>query len=59
LGEIELGTRPVIYSSSLSRREARLRRARRRGWVLGPRLATLAMSASACAFGLVVFERLV
>lgn len=54
-----MGTRPVIYASSLSRRQVRLRRVRRRSWTLGPRLATLAASASACAFALVVFDRLV
>jgi hypothetical protein len=53
-----MGSRPVIYASTISRREARWRRARRRGWVLGPRLAMLAASASACAFAFVVFERL-
>jgi hypothetical protein len=54
-----MGSRPVIYASSLSRRQARMRRVRRRSWTLGPRLATLAASASACAFALMLFSRLV
>lgn len=50
--------RPVIYASTLTRREVRLRRARRRGVVLGPRLAALAVWGSATAFAIVVIERL-
>lgn len=50
--------RPVIYASTLTRREVRLRRARRRGWALGPRLAGLALWGSLAAFAVVVVERL-
>jgi hypothetical protein len=50
--------RPIIYASSVTRRQARWRRARRRGGLLGPRLAMLALSASACAFAVTVLERL-
>lgn len=50
--------RPVIYASTVTRRQARWRRARRRGWLLGPRLAMLVMWASAVAFAVAVFERL-
>ena len=50
--------RPIIYASSVTRRQARWRRARRRGGLLGPRLAMLALSASACAFAITVLERL-
>lgn len=50
--------RPVIYASTLTRREVRLRRARRRGTVLGPRLAVLAVWGSVAAFAIVVIERL-
>ena len=51
--------RSVIYSSSLSRREARWRRVRRRGGAVAPRLAVLAMTASGAAFALAVLERFV
>ncbi len=50
--------RPVIYASTVTRRQARWRRARRRGTLLGPRLAVLAMAGSACAFAAAVLERL-
>ena len=50
--------RPVIYASSVTRRQARWRRARRRGILLGPRLAMLVMWGSVAAFGVVVLERL-
>lgn len=50
--------RSVIYASSLSRREARWRRVRRRGGAAAPRLAVLAMSLSAAAFAITVLERL-
>lgn len=50
--------RSVIYASSLSRREARWRRVRRRGGAAAPGLAVLAMCASAFAFVVVVVERL-
>jgi hypothetical protein len=50
--------RPIIYASSVTRRQARWRRARRRGTLLGPRLAMLAVGASACAFAITVLERL-
>jgi hypothetical protein len=53
-----MGSRPIIYASPISRREARWRRVRRRGWFLGPRLAMFAACASACAFAVAVFERL-
>ncbi|MSX02779.1 MAG: hypothetical protein F2813_06420 [Actinobacteria bacterium] len=39
--------RQVIYASSISRREVRRRQARRRGELLGPRLALVA----ACGAG--------
>jgi hypothetical protein len=50
--------RPVIYASTLSRRQVRLRRARRRSWLLGPRLAMVAMWGSLAAFAIAVTERL-
>ncbi len=50
--------RPIIYASSVTRRQARLRRARRRSVLLGPRLAMLVLAASACAFAITVMERL-
>lgn len=50
--------RPIIYASSVTRRQARWRRARRRSSLLGPRLAMVALAASACAFGVTVLERL-
>lgn len=50
--------RPVIYASSLTRRQARLRRGRRRGMLLGPRLAMLALVASSCGFTIAVLARL-
>lgn len=50
--------RPVIYQSSLSRRQVRRRRAQRRGALLMPRLATFALTASGFAFALAVFERM-
>jgi hypothetical protein len=49
--------RSVIYASSLSRREARWRRVRRRGGAAAPRLAVLVMSLSAAAFAVTVLER--
>jgi hypothetical protein len=51
--------RPVIYASSLSRRQVRQRRARRRSAALGPRLALLALWGSLAAFAVAVTERLV
>lgn len=51
--------RSVIYASSLSRREARWRRVRRRGGAAAPRLAMLAMGLSGAAFAVTVLERLV
>jgi hypothetical protein len=50
--------RPVIYASSVTRRQARWRRARRRSVLLGPRLAMIALAGSACAFAVSVLERL-
>ncbi len=49
-------SRPVIYASSLTRRQARWRRARRRGALFGPRLATLVLWLSATAFAVVVIQ---
>ena len=51
--------RSVIYASSVTRRQARWRRARRRSTLLGPRLAMAALGASACAFAITVLERFV
>ena len=50
--------RPVIYASTLTRRQARIRRARRRSFQLGPRVAMLALWLSASAFAVAVIERL-
>jgi hypothetical protein len=50
--------RPVIYASSVTRRQARWRRARRRSVLLGPRLAMIALAGSACVFAVSVLERL-
>ncbi len=50
--------RPIIYASSVTRRQARWRRARRRGSLLGPRLAMVVLGASVCAFAVTVLERL-
>ena len=50
--------RSVIYASSLSRREARWRRVRRRGGAAAPGLAVAAMCLSAGAFAVAVLERL-
>ncbi len=49
---------PVIYASTVTRRQARWRRVRRRGALFGPRLAMLVMWASATAFAVAVIERL-
>ncbi|HEY5143617.1 MAG TPA: hypothetical protein VII98_08960 [Solirubrobacteraceae bacterium] len=49
---------PVTYASTVTRRQARWRRARRRGALFGPRLAMLVMWGSATAFVVVVIEHL-
>ncbi|HVP02783.1 MAG TPA: hypothetical protein VMT10_09455 [Solirubrobacteraceae bacterium] len=49
---------PVIYSSSVTRRQARWRRVRRRSMRFGPRLAMLVMWGSLAAFAVAVIERL-
>ncbi len=51
--------RSVIYASSLSRREARWRRVRRRGGAAAPGLAVGVMGLSAIAFAVTVLERLI
>lgn len=50
--------RPVIYASSVTRRQARWRRARRRSVLFGPRLAMLALGASVFAFAITVVQQL-
>jgi len=49
---------PVIYASSVTRRQARWRRVRRRGVLFGPRLAMLVMWGSATAFVVAVIQHL-
>ena len=51
--------RSVIYASSMSRREARWRRLRRRGFIAAPGLAMIAMCASGAIFAITVIERLI
>jgi hypothetical protein len=49
---------PVIYASSVTRRQARWRRVRRRGVLFGPRLAMLVLWGSLAAFTVAVIERM-
>jgi hypothetical protein len=50
--------RQVIYASSISRRDLRRRRARRRGELLGPRLALIAACGSGFAVAVIAVQQI-
>ena len=51
--------RQVIYASSISRRDLRRRQARRRGELLGPRLALIAACGSGFAIAVIAVQQIV
>jgi len=50
--------RQVIYASSISRRDLRRRQARRRGELLGPRLALIAACGSGFAIAVIAVQQI-
>ena len=50
--------RQVIYASSISRRDLRRRQARRRGELLGPRLALVAACGSGFAIAVIAVQQI-
>jgi hypothetical protein len=50
--------RQVIYASSISRRDLRRRQARRRGELLGPRLALIAACGSGFAVAVIAVQQI-